>query len=218
MSMRIRLFKSFIIPLILPAVVLAEAALNIQVTGLFRDQAVVEIDTNQRILKVGETSPEGVTLISANSQQAVLEIDGKQQTFVLGGQIGGVFSPPPAQPRVSLWPSDGMYLTNGSINGYGVDFLVDTGASAVAINAATAKRLGIDYLNAPKIGVRTASGTDVGYQVNLDSVQLGDIIRFNVMAIVIDGPEPQRALLGMSFLRDLDLQRRGERLDLIQKF
>ena len=137
---------------------------------------------------------------------------------MLGGQIGGVFSPPPAQPRVSLWPSDGMYLTNGSINGYGVDFLVDTGASAVAINAATAKRLGIDYLNAPKIGVRTASGTDVGYQVNLDSVQLGDIIRFNVMAIVIDGPEPQRALLGMSFLRDLDLQRRGERLDLIQKF
>ena len=72
MSMRIRLFKSFIIPLILPAVVLAEAALNIQVTGLFRDQAVVEIDANQRILKVGETSPEGVTLISANSQQAVL--------------------------------------------------------------------------------------------------------------------------------------------------
>ena len=55
MSMRIRLFKSFIIPLILPAVVLAEAALNIQVTGLFRDQAVVEIDANQRILKVGDS-------------------------------------------------------------------------------------------------------------------------------------------------------------------
>lgn len=216
--MRIQLFKYIIIPFILPAVVLAEAALSIQVKGLFRDQAVIEINDIQRILKVGQSSPEGVKLITADSQQAILEINGIQQTFPLGSQIGGVFSPPSQQPIVSLWPTDGMYLTNGSINGYGIDFLVDTGASAVALNAATARRLGIDYLNAPKIGVRTASGEGVGYQVNLEKVQLGDITRFNVMAIVLDGPEPQRALLGMSFLQDLDLQRRGERLDLIQKF
>lgn len=218
MRMPIQLFKYFIIPFILPAVVMAEAALSIQVSGLFRDQAVININDTQRILKVGQSSPEGVKLIAANSDQAILEIDGVQQTFPLGSQIGGIFSPPDTQPMVSLWPTDGMYLTNGSINGYGVDFLVDTGASAVALNAVTAQRLGIDYLNAPKIGVRTASGEGVGYQVNLDRVQLGDIMRFNVMAIVLDGPEPQRALLGMSFLQDLDLQRRGERLDLIQKY
>ncbi|MDX1573389.1 MAG: TIGR02281 family clan AA aspartic protease [Methylophaga sp.] len=216
--MRIRLFKYIIIPFILPAVVLAESALSIQVKGLFRDQAVIEINDTQRILTVGQTSPEGVKLIAANSDQAILEIDGIQQTFPLGTQIGGVFSPPNPKPMVSLWPTNGMYLTNGSINGYGVDFLVDTGASAVALNAATAQRLGIDYLNAPKIGVRTASGEGLGYQVNLDKVQVGDITRLNVMAIVLDGPEPERALLGMSFLQDLDLQRRGERLDLIQKF
>ncbi len=216
--MRIRLFKYIIIPFILPAVVLAEAALSIQVKGLFRDQAVIEINDTQRILKVGQISPEGVKLVAANSNEALLEIDGIQQTFPLGTQIGGVFSPPSPEPMVSLWPTNGMYLTNGSINGYGVDFLVDTGASAVALNAATAQRLGIDYLNAPKIGVRTASGEEVGYQVNLDKVQLGGITRFDVMAIVLDGPEPERALLGMSFLQGLDLQRRGERLDLIQKF
>ncbi|MDT8310356.1 MAG: TIGR02281 family clan AA aspartic protease [Methylophaga sp.] len=218
MCITIRLFKYIIIPFILPAVVLAEAALSIQVTGLFRDQAVININDTQRILKVGQSSPEGVKLIAANSDQAILEIAGVQQTFPLGSQIGGVFTPPAPQPIVSLWPTDGMYLTNGSINGFGVDFLVDTGASAVALNAPTAKRLGIDYLDAPKIGVRTASGEGVGYQVNLDQVQLGDITRFNVMAIVLDGPEPQRALLGMSFLRGLDLQRNGQRLDLIQKF
>ncbi len=216
--MRIRLFKYIIIPFILPAVVLAEAALSIQVKGLFRDQAVIEINDTQRILKVGQISPEGVKLVAANSNEALLEIDGIQQTFPLGTQIGGVFSPPNPEPMVSLWPTNGMYLTNGSINGYGVDFLVDTGASAVALNAATAQRLGIDYLNAPKIGVRTASGEGVGYQVNLDQVQLGGITRLDVMAIVLDGPEPERALLGMSFLQGLDLQRRGERLDLIQKF
>lgn len=218
MSITTRLFKYAIIPFIVPAVVLAEAALSIQVTGLFRDQAVLNINDSQRILKVGQSSPEGVKLIAANSDQAILEIDGRQQTFPLGSQIGGVFTPPAPQPVVSLWPTDGMYLTNGSINGYGIDFLVDTGASAVALNAATAQRLAIDYLNAPKIGVRTASGEGIGYQVNLDQVQLGDITRFNVMAIVLDGPEPQRALLGMSFLQGLDIQRRGERLDLIQKF
>lgn len=216
--MRIRLLKYIIIPFILPAVVLAEVALSIQVSGLFRDQAVININDTQRILKVGETSPEGVKLVGADSDRAILEIDGVQQTFPLGSQIGGVFTPPAPRPVVSLWPTEGMYLTNGSINGFGVDFLVDTGASAVALNAATAKRLGIDYLNAPKVGVRTASGTGIAYQVNLDQVQLGDISRFNVMAIVLDGPEPERALLGMSFLQDLDLQRRGERLDLIQKY
>lgn len=216
--MRIQFIKTLIIPFILPFVVLADATLTIQVTGLFRDQAVIEINATQRILKVGETSPEGVTLISADSTQAILEVDGVQQPFPLGNQIGGIFTAPASQPTVSLWPTDGMYLTNGSINGYGVDFLVDTGASAVALNAATANRLGIDYLSAPKIGVRTAAGTGFGYQVTLDQVQLGDISRFNVMAVVLDGPEPERALLGMSFLRDLDLQRRGERLDLIQKF
>ena len=218
MCIRIRLFKYIIIPFIVPAVVFAEAALSIQVTGLFRDQAVININDTQRILGVGQSSPEGVKLIAANSDQAILEIAGVQQTFPLGSQIGGVFTPPAPQPIVSLWPTDGMYLTNGSINGFGVDFLIDTGASAVALNAPTAQRLGIDYLNASKIGVRTASGDGVGYQVSLDQVQLGDITRFNVMAIVLDGPEPQRALLGMSFLRDLDLQRNGQRLDLIQKF
>ena len=50
-----------------------------------------------------------------------------------------------------------MYLTPGSINGFSVDFLVDTGASAIALNAPTAKRLGIDYVKGEVIGVKTAS-------------------------------------------------------------
>jgi aspartyl protease family protein len=73
-------------------------------------------------------------------------------------QLGGNFGPPPEQAVVNLWPTNGMYLTPGSVNGFSVDFLVDTGASTIALNIATAQRLGLDYLNGQKIGVKTASG------------------------------------------------------------
>ncbi len=192
--------------------------LKIVVVGLFSGQAVVEINQKQRLLKVGKTSPEGVTLISATSQNAVLEFNGVQKKYLLGSHIGSNCTPPPEQPVVSLWPTNGMYLTPGSVNGYSVDFLVDTGASAIAINAATAKRLGLDYINNSPVGVKTASGVTHAYPIKLDEVQVGDIKLFNVQAMVIDGPEPSRALLGMTFLGQLDMQRSGERMDLKKKF
>lgn len=192
--------------------------LDILVVGLFANQAVLEINGQQHLLKVGKTSPEGVKLLSANSNEAVLEINGKQQTFPLGNRISTQFTESPALPQVSLWPTNGMYLTAGSINGYTIDFLVDTGASTIALNAATAKRLGIDYYRGEQVGVRTASGEGLGYKIMLDVVQLEQIKLYNVEALVIDGPQPYPALLGMSFLGQLDIQRQGERLDLLQKY
>lgn len=192
--------------------------LDILVVGLFADQAVVEVNGKQHLLKVGKATPEGVTLISANSTEAVLEINGKQQTFPLGNRISSHFTPAPEQPAVSLWPNNGMYLTTGTVNGFTVDFLVDTGAFTVALNSATARRLGIDFYRGEQIGLRTASGYDVGYKVTLDYVQIDEIKVYNVAAVVIDGPEPATALLGMSFLGQVDMQHNGERLDLRQKY
>jgi len=185
-------------------------ALNIIVVGLFNDQ--------QRLLKVGNTSPEGVKLISATSQSAIIEVEGVQKKYLLGSQIGGHFAAPTPQPTVSIWPNDGMYLTVGSVNGHSVDFLVDTGASVIALNAATAKRLGLDYLNAPAGMVKTASGMEMAYQVSLDQVQVGDIKLHNVAAVVLDGPQPERALLGMTFLRQVEITRTDERMDLKKKY
>ena len=192
--------------------------LKVVVVGLFNGQAVVEIDQKQRILKVGKTSPEGVKLISANSREAVLEVSGKRQQYLLGDHIGSHYTPPVKQPVVSLWPNNGMYLTAGSVNGFSVDFMVDTGASAIALNAATARRLGLDYLRGQRIGVRTASGSEIAYQVTLDLVQVGEIKLYNVGAIVIDGLEPQHALLGMTFLSQLEILQNGDRMDLKKKF
>jgi aspartyl protease family protein len=191
---------------------------KIIVLGLFNDHAVLEIDNTQRILKAGKTSPEGVKLISASSRLAVLEINGIQQEYFLGSHIGSHYVSPPKQATVSLWPTQGMYLTPGNINGYSVDFIVDTGASAIALNASTAKRLGIDYLQGDAVGVRTASRIEKAYKVNLDQVQVGAITLHNVSAMVLEGDEPARALLGMSFLGQLDMQRSDDRMDLRQKF
>lgn len=192
--------------------------LQILVMGLYRDHAVVEINQTQYFLSVGKRTPEGVTLVSANSNQAVLEVAGKQGVYELNNRVGGVYSAPAEMPVVSIWPTNGMYLASGSVNGFTVDFMVDTGASVIAINGETAKRLGLDYLGASQIGVRTASGVELAYSIQLDSVQLGDVALNNVAAVVIDGPEPQRALLGMSFLNAFDMERKGDRLDLRQKF
>lgn len=209
-------FTAFII--LLNSFLVSAEDLDILVVGLFANQAVVEVNGQQHLLKVGKSTPEGVKLIAANSTEAVLEVNGKQQTYPLGNRIGSHFTPAPEQPEVSLWPTNGMYLTPGTVNGYSVDFLVDTGATTVALNAATAKRLGLDYYRGEQIGIRTASGYDVGYKVTLDVVQIEEIKLYNVAAIVIDGPEPATALLGMSFLGQLDMQHNGERLDLRQKY
>ena len=191
--------------------------LKIVVVGLFSGQAVLEINNTQRLLKVGKTSPEGVTLISASSRGAVLEIEGVQKKYELGAHIGTNFTPP-VQSVVSIWPTNGMYLTPGTVNGFSVDFLVDTGASKIAINAATAKRLSIDYLKSRPVAVKTASGIAKAYPVKLDLVQVGEIKLHNIDAVVLDGEEPTRALLGMTFLGQLEMQRTGERMDLKQNF
>ncbi|PHS68555.1 MAG: TIGR02281 family clan AA aspartic protease [Methylophaga sp.] len=193
-------------------------ALNIVVVGLFSGQAVLTINNQQHLLKVGKTSPEGVKLISATSRSAVLEVDGVQQKYLLGEHISSHFKPPVAQPMVSIWPTNGMYVTTGSVNGFSVDFLVDTGASTIALNAATAKRLGLDYLNGKEIKVRTASEIETAYEVTLDKVQIGDIKLTNVRAMVLDGPEPSQALLGMTFLGQLNINQTGKRMDLKKKF
>lgn len=192
--------------------------LDIQVVGLFAGQAMVEVNGQQHLLKVGKSTPEGVKLIAADSNEAVLEINGNQQAYPLGNRISSEFADHPEQPKVSLWPTNGMYVTPGSINGFSVDFLVDTGATTIALNAATANRLGLDFYRGQQIGVRTASGYDIGYRVTLDVVQVDEIKLYNVAALVIDGPEPSTSLLGMSFLGQLDIQHNGERLDLQQKY
>ena len=136
------------------------AAERITARGLFKNRALLEIDGKQRLLRAGQTSPEGVKLISATSKQAVIEDLGQQSTLTLGRSISSNFSAPRNQRMKIVPDAHGMYRTTGSINGFPVKFMVDTGATLVSMNRQQAKRLGIDY----KIeGVPAVSTTASGY-------------------------------------------------------
>ena len=197
----------------------AIAATKVTVVGLFKDTAIVVIDGQRRLLRSGDTSPEGVTLISATSTEAVLEVDGERKRYGLGGRIGGSYAPP-EQATVRIWPTPNrMYLVGGSINGYPVDFVVDTGATLVSLSGREARRLGIDFRVVGTPGrSSTASGVDEIFLVNLDRVRVGDIELRNVRGAVHDGDFPPATLLGMSFLGRLSMRQEGQVLELRKKF
>lgn len=194
-------------------------AIDISVLGLFKNKAIVKIDGKQRVLKIGKPSPEGVSLISSNSSEAVLEFQGAQKTYLLGSHIGTSFKRD-QQPSVHVYRNErGMFTTIGSINGIPVNFLVDTGASSVAMNRKEADRLGIDYrLYGKPIGISTASGFERGWLVQLKRVRVGDIELQNVRGSVVDAESSPGVLLGMSFLGRLEMNNTNESMKLKKKY
>jgi aspartyl protease family protein len=156
-------------------------------------------------------------LISANSNEAILEVDGEQKNYTLGNQVSIKFSKTEPGRTVSIAPTDEMYLVNGSINDFQVQFLVDTGASSVAMNRQTAKRLGLNFRMDGQEGLsETASGYSKIYVVNLEKVTVGDIVLEDIEGVVHDGEFPRIILLGNSFLSKVHLRREGQLLLLEQ--
>jgi aspartyl protease family protein len=197
------------------------AVKDIHVVALFKDRAMVEIDGKRQLMRRGETSPEGVTLVSADSAGAVFEYAGKTLERRLDGRARApANNSGAAGEEVRIYrDNQGMFKTVGSINGLPVSFLVDTGASSVAINSAEARRLGIDYrVEGESTWVATASNVTQAFSVTLERVKVGAIELRNVGAVVIDGPRPSEVLLGMTFLQRLDLHNQGDHLTLRKKF
>lgn len=194
-------------------------AQEITVLGLFTGKVVLNIDGERRVLAIGERSPEGVRLLAADSDGAELEVGGKRQRYSLGMHIGSNYQAA-QKAEVQIWPdASGMFMTSGTINGYTVEFMVDTGATLVSINGEQARRLGIDYRREGKPAlVETASGRERAYQVLLDSVSVGALKIHNVPAVVLDGNLPSTILLGMSFLGRMEMERRSGALVLIKKW
>jgi aspartyl protease family protein len=206
--------------LLLFAQVSAYAA-DVTVNALFNGKAVLVIDGGRpRTMSNGEVTAEGVKLVSASSEAAVIEYQGQRRTLVLGDATRiGVAPPPSGSGQVSLRAdSRGHFVTTGAINGVSVRFLVDTGASSVAISTAEARRLGINYLAGARGQASTANGIVQVYRVKLDTVTLGDITLNNVDSDVIDGSGLNIALLGMSFLNRTQMKRDGDTLTLVRRY
>lgn len=196
-----------------------QAGTDVRVVGLFSERAVVVIDGRQHVLKVGQTTPEGVRLIAADSESALFEIDGKEVAAQMDGRVTARKRTAQAREFLISRNTVGMYTTVGSINGRTVSFLVDTGATRVAINAAEARRLGIDYRVVGKpVGVTTASGVEHAWGVTLDTVKVGELELRNVGAVVLEGDQPAKALLGMSYLGRLEMSNTGRVMTLRKKY
>lgn len=179
---------------------------EIVVKGLFKNGAIAEINGKQRMLKVGKRSPEGVLLISADSQKAVAEVDGEQRELRLDQRIGGTYAAPEkAEVRIARGENS-HYYTPGRINNRPVNFVVDTGASSIAMHTQQAKALGIQYLRGKVMLVGTANGTTEAYRVMLDNVSVGDVVVNNVEAVVMEGMSPDYILLGNSYLSRVEMK------------
>lgn len=197
----------------------AFAVESISLHALFRDKAIFVIDGARRVLSKGEVSEEGVRLISTDTaaEQAEVEVEGRRETVKLGMVMAGF--QPARRASVTLWAGgNGHFHADGTINALPVRFLVDTGATTVAISGDEAARLGIDYRKRGRAGyAATAGGMVRAYTLTLEKVEIGPITLHDVEAGVVEGSYPREALLGMSFLKRLDMRREGERLELIQR-
>jgi aspartyl protease family protein len=192
---------------------------QIYVEALFSGQAMVMVDGKRRLLKRNKSSPEGLLLISATSKEAVIEYEGKRQTYPLGSRVSTNFSKPKQVSAKIYRDQGGSYTTVGTINGRTVNFLVDTGASAVAMYRSDAKRLGIQYrLEGAPMYVNTANGAAPAYEITLERVQVGDILLRQVRGFVIESTGSGHILLGMSFLNRVRMEDQGSVLMLHRRF
>jgi aspartyl protease family protein len=108
----------------------------------------------------------------------------------------------------------GHYVTSGQINGKPVTFMLDTGATGVAIPSAVASRLGLQRGNA--FPTQTANGMSTSYAVTLDTVSVGAVELYDVSAGIAPGLQTKEILLGMSFLKHIEFTQRGDTLILRQ--
>jgi aspartyl protease family protein len=180
--------------------------LDIEAKMLAPGSAVLVIDGAQRMLREGKRSPEGVLLISADSKQAVVEIDGKRKTISLSRGIVSQYKPASKTEVRIASGRGGHHYTKGLINGSPVDFVVDTGASIIAMNHFVAERLGIDYRAGTPITVDTANGKAKAFVVTLSNVSVGNITVHQVEAAVSTTDSPSVVLLGNTYLSKVDLK------------
>lgn len=193
----------------------AASARDIVVVGLMADRAVLKVDGQTLLLKLGETVDD-LTLTAVNASEARLRIGGREERFVLGQDRGGIRSDSGAGGAVELSGNHhGQFQAGGMINGRTVQFLIDTGASSVSMSRSQAARLGVDFRRFGKPAVsHTANGMVNCWVVLLDKVKVGPIVVSSVEATVRDLDDESPILLGMSFLGRVKMEHSDNRLKL----
>ncbi len=193
----------------------AAMAQTVAMSGSLGDKALLVIDGSPRTVAVGSTV-QGVRLLSVNGGDAVVEVAGKRVALRMGSaqvNLGGAASAGGGSQIVLTAGSGGHFFTSGSINGKSVRFVVDTGATNVAISQTEARRIGLAYQNGQRGMGNTANGQVPVHRVTLDVVRVGDVQVYNVDATVLPAQMDQ-VLLGNSFLTRFQMKRNNDTLTL----
>ena len=196
-------------------------AQSVAMTGSMGPKALLVVNGKPpKALSAGNRY-EGVTVVSVSSDQAVIEVAGKRETIMIGGapvSIGGNGGGGANGTQIVLSAaSGGHFLTQGSINGHATQFMVDTGATSVAMGADEARRMGIKFEDGERFYGSTANGTVVGYRVSLTTVRIQDVEVHNVEAAVLPQSMPH-ILLGNTFLTRFQMKRENDMMTLTKRY
>lgn len=195
---------------------LAAAAVSVSLNGTLGPQtALLVINGQVKPVRVGSTV-DGVKLLSLNEQGASVEAEGQRLQLTLGAtpvSLGAGSGSSGASRAVLFASGGGHFVSDGSINGRATRFMVDTGATYVALGEAEARRLGIDFSKGRRAPFNTANGVVEGHMVTLNRLRLGQVEVYQVEAVVMPAAMPV-ILLGNSFLNRFQMRRDGDTLTL----
>jgi aspartyl protease family protein len=196
----------------------AAQAADVGLAGVFPGKALLTINGGApRIVAVGSTTAEGVAVLAVDGETATIESDGRKRRLRVGENVASPAAPTGGARATLMADAQGHFLTTGSINGTTVRFMVDTGATMIGLGAGDARRIGIDTSKGVPDFSMTANGPARVVRVKLDSVRVGEITVNNVDALVHEHDLPL-ALLGMSFLNRMEMQRDGQSMTLRKRF
>jgi aspartyl protease family protein len=185
-----------------PAVVLA---------GVLGSKALLVVNgASPKSVAAGETH-QGVKVLSVGKDEAVVEIEGIRRALRLGEAPVSIGNKNSGKRVVLAVDGNGHFVDLGTINGKSIKYMVDTGASTVAIGRADADRIGLKYLTGQPIRMWTANGMGQAWRVKLDSLGIGDIQVQGVEAVVTSEPMPY-ILLGNSFLKGFQMTRTNDQM------
>jgi aspartyl protease family protein len=198
---------------------ISAAETQINIVGLFTNKAVLIINAGKpKILTVGQ-SVDGVKLLAADSKLATLQVEGKTRQLGLGQAATLASSATSAAISVTLYAdAQGHFYSDCVINGASLRFLVDTGATTVALNSGDAKFASIDYKRGKLVQVGTANGVVAAYSTTIASLKIGSVTLNQVEVTVVEGGSPSIVLLGMSALNRLDMKQHDIALTLTKKY
>jgi len=195
-------------------------AQSVALQGMLGSKALLIVDgAAPRSVAPGDTH-QGVKVLSTSGDQAVVEFQGKRQTLRVGespASVGRAVSSPRGNKIVLTASSGGHFMTQGTVNGQAMHFMVDTGATSVAMSVSEARRIGLNYKAGHLAHSSTANGMVSVWRVKLNSVRVGDVELYEVDGVVLPSDMPY-VLLGNSFLTRFQMKRENDQMVLERRF